>query len=64
MSAIDAVPATETALTVAAVPATTSLNPDFATRKRRDRFVLLWLKSTLSETALALVTRSTSSFTA
>lgn len=29
--------------------------------KKRNRFLLLWLKSTLSDRALALVTRSTSS---
>lgn len=37
------------------------LNPDFITWKKRDRFVLLWIKSTLSERALALVVRASSS---
>ncbi|CAH9104736.1 unnamed protein product, partial [Cuscuta epithymum] len=36
-------------------------NPDFALWKKRDRFVLLWIKSTLSERALSLVVRATSS---
>ncbi|CAH9134290.1 unnamed protein product [Cuscuta epithymum] len=40
---------------------TTASNPDFALWKKRDRFVLLWIKSTLSERALSLVVRATSS---
>lgn len=35
-------------------------NPDYITWKKKDRFVLLWLKSTLTERALASVARSTS----
>lgn len=60
---IEAVPDTVASPVVAAVPATTTPNPEYATWKRRDQFVLLWLKSTLSKTTLALVARSTSSFT-
>uniref|UniRef100_A0A0R0FN86 Retrotransposon Copia-like N-terminal domain-containing protein n=1 Tax=Glycine max TaxID=3847 RepID=A0A0R0FN86_SOYBN len=33
-------------------------NPDFVLWKKCDRFVLLWIKSTLSERALSLVTRA------
>lgn len=36
-------------------------NPDYLAWKRRDRLVLLWLKSTLSERTLAIVARSTTS---
>ena len=36
-------------------------NPDFVLWKKCDRFVLLWIKSTLSERALSLVVRATSS---
>lgn len=45
----------------ATVPPTTEPNPDYVLWKKRDRFVLLWLKSTLSERALAIVARATSS---
>lgn len=58
---VSASPATADALAVTATPATTAPNPDYATWKKRDRFVLLWLKSTLYDRALALVTLSTSS---
>nr|KAJ0190963.1 hypothetical protein LSAT_V11C800427270 [Lactuca sativa] len=40
---------------------TTKTNPDFTLWKKRDRFVLLWIRSTLSESSLAVVARSTSS---
>ena len=40
---------------------TTEPNVEFTMWKKRDRFVLLWLKSTLSESALAFVVRATSS---
>ncbi|GKE79580.1 retrovirus-related pol polyprotein from transposon TNT 1-94, partial [Tanacetum coccineum] len=59
--AVEAVPATDTTPAVAAVPATTAVNPDYTTWKKRDRFVLLWLKSTLSDHALAMVALATSS---
>ncbi|CAN1180953.1 Retrovirus-related Pol polyprotein from transposon RE1 [Linum perenne] len=36
---------------------TSEPNPEFLTWKRNDRFVLLWLKSTLSDTVLASVAR-------
>ncbi|KAL4575776.1 hypothetical protein LXL04_011862 [Taraxacum kok-saghyz] len=42
-------------------PPTTAPNPDFQLWKKRDRLVLLWLKSTLSESSLAIVAQSTSS---
>ncbi|CAN0898512.1 Retrovirus-related Pol polyprotein from transposon RE1 [Linum grandiflorum] len=38
---------------------TTEPNPAFTTWKQKDRFVLLWLRSTLTEHALALVVRAT-----
>ncbi|KAL4563108.1 hypothetical protein LXL04_027141 [Taraxacum kok-saghyz] len=44
----------------AAVIGATIPNPDFVTWKKKDRFVLLWLKSTLTERSLASVARSTS----
>ncbi|CAN1774291.1 Retrovirus-related Pol polyprotein from transposon RE1 [Linum perenne] len=40
---------------------TTEVNPDYTEWKKRDRYVLLWLRSTLSETALSLVVRASSS---
>ena len=40
---------------------TTETNPEFILWRKRDRFVLLWLKSTLSEQPLSLVVRATSS---
>ncbi|XP_019420746.1 PREDICTED: uncharacterized protein LOC109330937 [Lupinus angustifolius] len=40
---------------------TTEPNPDFSVWKKRDRFVLLWIKSNLFERALSLVVRATSS---
>ncbi|KAH1193046.1 Retrovirus-related Pol polyprotein from transposon RE1 [Glycine max] len=40
---------------------TTEPNPDFVLWKKHDRFVLLWIKSTLSEKALSLVVCATSS---
>ncbi|KAG4911961.1 hypothetical protein JHK82_052550 [Glycine max] len=40
---------------------TTEPNPDFVLWKKHDHFVLLWIKSTLSEKALSLVVRATSS---
>lgn len=48
-------------ITTAEGNATDEPNPDFAVWKKRDRFVLLWIKSTLSERALSLVVRATSS---
>lgn len=36
-------------------------NPNFITWKKKDHFVLLWMKSTLTDKNLALVARSTSS---
>ncbi|KAL4563173.1 hypothetical protein LXL04_027209 [Taraxacum kok-saghyz] len=59
--ATDGTPATATAPAVPATPATTAPNPEFSIWKKRDRFVLLWLQSTLSERALAIVTRCHSS---
>ncbi|KAL4587789.1 hypothetical protein LXL04_000663 [Taraxacum kok-saghyz] len=59
--AIEGTPATATSPVVPATPASTAPNPAFVTWKKRDRFVLLWLQSTLSERALAIVTRCTSS---
>ncbi|CAN1793703.1 Retrovirus-related Pol polyprotein from transposon RE1 [Linum perenne] len=41
---------------------TSEPNPEFLTWKRRDRFVLLWLKSTLSDTILASVARTTTCY--
>ncbi|CAN1270978.1 Retrovirus-related Pol polyprotein from transposon RE1 [Linum perenne] len=38
---------------------TTEVNPAYTDWKRSDRLVLLWLRSTLSETALSLVVRAT-----
>lgn len=35
-------------------------NPEFAVWHRRDRFVLLWFRSTLTERTLSLVVRATS----
>ncbi|KAL4582600.1 hypothetical protein LXL04_007155 [Taraxacum kok-saghyz] len=40
--------------------ATETPNPEFVTWKKKDRFVLLWLKSTLTEKCLASVACSTS----
>lgn len=40
---------------------TIEANPEYQLWKKRDRYVLLWLKSTLSEHGLVIVTRSTSS---
>lgn len=42
----------------------TESNPDFDIWKKRDRFILLWIKSTLSKRALSLVVRAISSHTA
>lgn len=39
-------------------------NPAYVAWKKKDRFILLWIKSTLSESALGLVARSTSSLLA
>ncbi|KAL4573020.1 hypothetical protein LXL04_019813 [Taraxacum kok-saghyz] len=62
--AVAAAPATPTSAAVQAAPATTQPNPEYTLWKKRDRFVLLWLKSTLSDHASALVARSTSSHAA
>ncbi|KAL4585655.1 hypothetical protein LXL04_010278 [Taraxacum kok-saghyz] len=59
---LDPQPPSET-ITVAngsAAP-TISPNPAYQLWKKRDRYVLLWLKSTLTERALAIVARSTTS---
>ncbi|KAL4582354.1 hypothetical protein LXL04_006901 [Taraxacum kok-saghyz] len=45
--ATDGTPATATAPAIPATPATTAPNPEFSLWKKRDRFVLLWLQSTL-----------------
>nr|KAJ0195346.1 hypothetical protein LSAT_V11C700354490 [Lactuca sativa] len=37
-------------------------NPDYTRWKKQDRFVLLWLKTTLSERALSSIIRATTSF--
>ncbi|XP_023748611.1 uncharacterized protein LOC111896874 [Lactuca sativa] len=59
--AVAAVPATPTTPAIAAIPATTSPNLEYTLWKRRDKFVLLWLKSTLADHAAALVGRTKSS---
>ncbi|CAN0910576.1 Retrovirus-related Pol polyprotein from transposon RE1, partial [Linum grandiflorum] len=46
-------------VTSAAGDATEEPNPAFTTWKQRDRFILLWLRSTLSERALSVVVRAT-----
>ncbi|CAN0879761.1 Retrovirus-related Pol polyprotein from transposon RE1 [Linum grandiflorum] len=46
-------------VTTAAGDATEEPNPAFTTWKQKDRFVLLWLRSTLSERSLSLVVRAT-----
>lgn len=61
VAAIPATPATATSPAVAAIPATTIPNPEYAACKKRDRLVLLWFKSTLSDNPSALVARSPSS---
>lgn len=61
VAAIPATPATATSPIVVVIPATTILNPEYVAWKRRDRFVLLWRKSTLSDNPSALVARSPSS---
>lgn len=40
---------------------TTTLNPEFTAWKKRDHFVLLWIKSTILEHCLATIARSSSS---
>ncbi|KAI3516852.1 hypothetical protein L1887_15941 [Cichorium endivia] len=59
--AVAIVPATPTTPAVAAIPATTGPNPEYTLWKRRDKFVLLWLKSTLADHAATLVGRTKSS---
>ncbi|CAN0837920.1 Retrovirus-related Pol polyprotein from transposon RE1 [Linum grandiflorum] len=44
--------------------ATSETNPAFTAWKKRDRFVLLWLRSTLTERALSSVVRATTAHTA
>ncbi|KAL4565709.1 hypothetical protein LXL04_029812 [Taraxacum kok-saghyz] len=48
----------------ATTPPTTEPNPAYQQWKKKDRYVLLWLKSTLSERSLAIVARASSSRTA
>lgn len=43
------------------VPPSTAPNPEFQTWKRKDRFVLLWIKSTLNECTMAIDARASSS---
>lgn len=45
-------------------PDTGNANPDpaFAPWKKKDRFILMWIRSTLLERLLALVARSTTSY--
>ena len=58
-------PPTETRISTTPDGVTTNEpNLDFLIWKKRDRFVLLWIKSTLSERALSLVVRATSSYMA
>lgn len=58
-------PPTETrSITPFIDPPTTKPNPDFQLWKKRDWFILLWLKSTLSERVLAIVARATTSHSA
>lgn len=59
--ATEGTPATATAPAIPATPETIAPNPAYIAWKKRDRFVLLWLQSTLSEKSLALVTRCHSS---
>ncbi|KAL4571540.1 hypothetical protein LXL04_018301 [Taraxacum kok-saghyz] len=47
----------------AITPPTTEPNPSYQQWKKRDRYVLLWLKSTLSERSLSIVARGSSSRT-
>lgn len=43
---------------------TSKPNPDYARWKKQDQFVLLWIKTTLSERALSLIVRAPTSFDA
>lgn len=61
VSVVATFPTTIGAPVVIATPTTTTPNPEYAYSQKRDRFVLLWLKSSLFNRALALVTLSTSS---
>ncbi|KAL4580085.1 hypothetical protein LXL04_016262 [Taraxacum kok-saghyz] len=45
----------------ATTPPTTEPNPEFQIWKKKDCYVLLWLRSTLSERSLAIVARATTS---
>lgn len=54
-------PETQVVPAIETTPTSTEPNPEFTTWKKRDRYVLLWLKSRLSERSLALVSRSTTS---
>nr|KAJ0204360.1 hypothetical protein LSAT_V11C500243480 [Lactuca sativa] len=61
---LDTKPPTETRTVAAPTPTdppTIEINLEFQQWKKRDRYVLLWLKSTLSERALATIARATSS---
>lgn len=58
---VAATPATVNSLEVLATPATTAPNHKYANWHKGGRFVLLWLKSTVSDRYLALFTCSTSS---
>ncbi|CAN0829352.1 Retrovirus-related Pol polyprotein from transposon RE1 [Linum grandiflorum] len=52
-------PSTTRFVTSAAGEAVEEPNPSYTTWKQKDRFVLLWLRSTLSERALSVVVRAT-----
>lgn len=60
--AVAAVPTTDTTPTIVVTPATIAPNPDYVVWKKRDRFVLLWQISTMTNQAHALVARSHSSY--
>lgn len=55
------VPTTTTSPAIVVVPATTAPNPEYTIWKKRDQFVLIWLKSTMSDNAHALIARTSSS---
>lgn len=59
--AVAAVPAIDSTLTVAVVPPTSTPNPDYVFWKKRDRYVLLWLKSKRTDKDHALVACSNGS---
>lgn len=57
----ETVPVATAAPPAGAAPINEAPNPEFELWKKRDAFVLLWLKSTLSERSLAIVARSMTS---